>query len=114
MKYLLDANAISHIVRFPTGKVAERLTEVGSELVFTSIIVAALGGVCFYASGISSGGDRVMLLVGAALFCQLRLLANVLQNDAGFAPSLLLASDAFSSSLCGDNGEGSSLSSTIR
>jgi tRNA(fMet)-specific endonuclease VapC len=41
MKYLLDANAISHIVRFPTGKVAERLTEVGSEMVFTSIIVSA-------------------------------------------------------------------------
>lgn len=41
MKYLLDANAISHIVRFPTGKVAERLAEVGSEMVFTSIIVSA-------------------------------------------------------------------------
>ena len=33
---------------------------------------------------------------------------------AGFAPSLLLASGAASSSLCGDSGEGSSLSSTIR
>ena len=41
MKYLFDANVISHIVRFPTGKVAERLSEVGSEQVFTSVIVSA-------------------------------------------------------------------------
>lgn len=48
---------------------------------FTSIIFAALGGACFYASGITeSGGDRVMLLIGAALFCQLRLLANMMDG----------------------------------
>lgn len=47
---------------------------------FTSIIFAALGGACFYASAISSGGDRIMLLIGAALFCQLRLLANMMDG----------------------------------
>ena len=48
---------------------------------FTSMIFAALAGACFYASGITeSGGDRVMLLIGAALFCQLRLLANMMDG----------------------------------
>lgn len=47
---------------------------------FTSIVWAALAGACFYASGISEGGDRIMLLIGAALFCQLRLLANMLDG----------------------------------
>jgi phosphatidylglycerophosphate synthase len=47
---------------------------------FTSIVFAALAGACFYTSGISDGGDRVMLLIGAALFCQLRLLANMLDG----------------------------------
>ncbi len=48
---------------------------------FTSIIFAALAGTCFYASGITeSGGDRIMLLIGAAFFCQLRLLANMMDG----------------------------------
>jgi phosphatidylglycerophosphate synthase len=48
---------------------------------FTSIIFAALAGACFYASGITqSAGDRIMLLIGAALFCQLRLLANMMDG----------------------------------
>jgi phosphatidylglycerophosphate synthase len=48
---------------------------------FTSIVFAALGGLCFYAIGIAtSPGDRVMLCLGAALFCQLRLLANMMDG----------------------------------
>jgi phosphatidylglycerophosphate synthase len=48
---------------------------------FTSIVFGALGGLCFYAVGIStSTGDRVMLCIGAALFCQLRLLANMMDG----------------------------------
>lgn len=47
---------------------------------FTSIVFAALAGACFYASGISDGVDRVLLLIGGALFCQLRLLANMLDG----------------------------------
>jgi phosphatidylglycerophosphate synthase len=47
---------------------------------FTSIVFAALAGLCFYTSGISAGGDRIMLLIGAALFCQLRLLANMMDG----------------------------------
>jgi phosphatidylglycerophosphate synthase len=48
---------------------------------FTSIVFAALGGLCFYAIGLStSAGDRVLLCLGAALFCQLRLLANMMDG----------------------------------
>lgn len=47
---------------------------------FTSIVFAAFAGACFYASALSEGGDRILLLIGAALFCQLRLLANMLDG----------------------------------
>ncbi len=41
MRYLLDSNAISHVVRFPRGAVAARIDQVGLEHVFTSLIVSA-------------------------------------------------------------------------
>ncbi|MBL8530363.1 MAG: CDP-alcohol phosphatidyltransferase family protein [Hyphomonadaceae bacterium] len=48
---------------------------------FTSIVFAALGGACFYAIALAtSTGDRIMLCIGAALFCQLRLLANMMDG----------------------------------
>jgi phosphatidylglycerophosphate synthase len=48
---------------------------------FTSIIFAALAGACFYAIALAtSPGDRVLLCLGAALFCQLRLLANMMDG----------------------------------
>ncbi|MBX9747112.1 MAG: CDP-alcohol phosphatidyltransferase family protein [Hyphomonadaceae bacterium] len=48
---------------------------------FTSIVFAAFGGLCFYATSLAtSGGDRIMLCIGAALFCQLRLLANMMDG----------------------------------
>jgi phosphatidylglycerophosphate synthase len=48
---------------------------------FSSMVFAALAGLCFYAIGIAtSAGDRVMLCLGAALFCQLRLLANMMDG----------------------------------
>jgi phosphatidylglycerophosphate synthase len=47
---------------------------------FTSIVFAALAGLCFYAIALTSAGDRVMLCLGAALFCQLRLLANMMDG----------------------------------
>jgi phosphatidylglycerophosphate synthase len=48
---------------------------------FTSIIFAALAGACFYATSLaSSSGDRVLFCLGAALFCQLRLLANMMDG----------------------------------
>jgi tRNA(fMet)-specific endonuclease VapC len=41
MRYLLDTNAVSDLVRNPQGKVAQRIRKVGEARVCTSIIVAA-------------------------------------------------------------------------
>lgn len=42
-----------------------------------SILAAALAGACFWASASADGVFRILLLLGAALFCQLRLLCNL-------------------------------------
>lgn len=47
---------------------------------FTSIVFAALAGLCFFAAAPAAGSGRVLLFLGAALFCQLRLLANMLDG----------------------------------
>jgi tRNA(fMet)-specific endonuclease VapC len=41
MRYLLDTNIVSHLVRSPQGKVAQQIRKVGEAQVCTSIIVAA-------------------------------------------------------------------------
>jgi tRNA(fMet)-specific endonuclease VapC len=41
MRFMLDTNIVSDIVRHPQGRVAKRIAEVGETLVCTSIIVAA-------------------------------------------------------------------------
>ncbi len=41
MRYLLDTNIVSDLVRNPQGKVAEQILKVGERKVCTSIIVAA-------------------------------------------------------------------------
>jgi tRNA(fMet)-specific endonuclease VapC len=41
MRYLLDTNIVSDLVRNPQGKVVKRLIEIGEKMVCTSIIVAA-------------------------------------------------------------------------
>jgi tRNA(fMet)-specific endonuclease VapC len=41
MRFLLDTNIVSDIVRHPRGKIANRISEVGEGDVCTSIIVAA-------------------------------------------------------------------------
>jgi len=41
MRYLLDTNVISDLVRDPQGRVAQRIRKVGEAQVCTSIIVAA-------------------------------------------------------------------------
>jgi len=41
MQYLLDTNIVSDIVRRPQGKSVAQLAKVGSDAVFTSIVVAA-------------------------------------------------------------------------
>ena len=41
MRYLLDTNTVSDLVRHPRGGVAERVREVGEAQICTSIVVAA-------------------------------------------------------------------------
>ena len=41
MRYLLDTNIVSDLVRNPQGRVTQRIREVGEARVCTSIIVAA-------------------------------------------------------------------------
>ncbi|HEY0838330.1 MAG TPA: type II toxin-antitoxin system VapC family toxin [Azospirillum sp.] len=41
MRYLLDTNILSNLVRDPQGKVTQRIREVGEAQVCTSVIVAA-------------------------------------------------------------------------
>ena len=41
MRYLLDTNIISDLIRNPQGRVTSRIREVGEAQVATSIIVAA-------------------------------------------------------------------------
>ena len=41
MRYLLDTNILSHLVRDSSGNIAKRIAEAGPEHIATSIIVAA-------------------------------------------------------------------------
>jgi tRNA(fMet)-specific endonuclease VapC len=41
MRFMLDTNVVSDLVRHPHGRIAARIAEVGETLVCTSIIVAA-------------------------------------------------------------------------
>jgi tRNA(fMet)-specific endonuclease VapC len=52
-QYLLDTNILSHLVRQPQGRVAERIAEVGEANVLTSIIVA-----CELRYGAAKRGSR--------------------------------------------------------
>ena len=40
-RFLLDTNVVSHAARFPQGRAADRIAEVGERHVCTSIVVAA-------------------------------------------------------------------------
>ena len=41
MRYLLDTNIVSDLVRNPQGRIAQKIREVGEHQVCTSIIVAS-------------------------------------------------------------------------
>ncbi len=51
-----------------------------NQISIASMVAAALAGLAFYGSGETSGGTRIALLLAAALFCQLRLLCNLLDG----------------------------------
>lgn len=52
IRYLLDTNILSHLVRHPQGMVRARLVKVGPETVATSIVVA-----CELRFGANKGGS---------------------------------------------------------
>ena len=64
-RYLLDTNIVSHLIRHPGGKVAERIREHGEQAICTSIVVAAelrYGGA---KSGSPQLANRIDLLLSA-------------------------------------------------
>ena len=65
LRYLLDTNIISDLVRRPRGKVASRIAEVGEDSICTSIIVAAELRYGAEKSGSEQLSERVDLLLSA-------------------------------------------------
>jgi phosphatidylglycerophosphate synthase len=51
-----------------------------NQISMVSMLMAALAGVAFYLAGSADGILRVVMLILAALFCQLRLLCNLLDG----------------------------------
>lgn len=65
LRYLLDTNIISNLVRRPQGPVAGRITEVGEDSICTSIIVAAELRYGATKSGSKPLAERLDLLLSA-------------------------------------------------
>lgn len=65
LRYLLDTNILSDLVRNPQGTVASRITELGEETVCTSLVVAAELRYGAEKSGSTTLVDRVDLLLSA-------------------------------------------------
>jgi tRNA(fMet)-specific endonuclease VapC len=63
MRYLLDTNIVSDLVRNPQGKVAQHIRKVGEAQVCTSIIVAA--ELCY--GGTKKGSQRLSAQLEAVL-----------------------------------------------
>lgn len=57
---------------------ATRITP--NQISMASMVMAAIAGIAFWRAGEAAGGTRAALLVAAALFCQLRLLCNLLDG----------------------------------
>jgi tRNA(fMet)-specific endonuclease VapC len=64
MAFLLDTMMVSDLVRNPRGRIASRISEVGTEQVFTSIIVAAELRYGVAKRGSAALGDRVEGAIG--------------------------------------------------
>ncbi|GBE09000.1 tRNA(fMet)-specific endonuclease VapC [bacterium BMS3Abin11] len=65
LRYLLDTNILSDLVRQPQGPVASHITRVGEETICTSIIVAAELRFGAVKSGSSKLADRMDLILSA-------------------------------------------------
>jgi tRNA(fMet)-specific endonuclease VapC len=65
LRYLLDTNILSDLVRQPQGVIAKRVAEAGEETICTSIIVAAELRFGAEKSGSDKLGDQVDLILSA-------------------------------------------------
>ncbi len=65
LRYLLDTNIISDLVRRPRGLVANRIAEVGEDSICTSVIVAAELRYGAEKSGSKQLAERIDLLLSA-------------------------------------------------
>jgi tRNA(fMet)-specific endonuclease VapC len=65
LRYLLDTNILSDLIRQPQGTVAARISAVGEDAVCTSIVVAAELRFGAEKSGSSKLADRVDLILSA-------------------------------------------------
>ena len=65
LRYLLDTNVISELMRSPQGQVAGRIAEVGEDSICTSIVVAAELRYGAAKSGSKQVSERVGLLLSA-------------------------------------------------
>ncbi len=76
LRYLLDTNILSDLVRQPQGIVATRVAAVGEETVCTSIIVAAELRFGALKSGSRQLADRVDLILSAVDILSLKVPAD--------------------------------------
>jgi tRNA(fMet)-specific endonuclease VapC len=65
LRYLLDTNIVSDLIRHPQGRVASRIATAGEQTICTSIVVAAELRYGARTSGAKQLADRVELLLSA-------------------------------------------------
>lgn len=65
LRYLLDTNILSDLIRDPQGTVAERISSAGEDTVCTSIVVAAELRFGAEKSGSRNLADRIDLILSA-------------------------------------------------
>jgi len=73
LRYLLDTNILSDLVRRPGGAVAKRIADVGEDSICTSVVVAAELRYGAVKSGSKPLSDRVDLLLSALEILSLEL-----------------------------------------
>jgi tRNA(fMet)-specific endonuclease VapC len=82
MRYLLDTNIISDLVRNPQGRIADRIRQVGQTRICTSIIVA-----CELRYGISKRGSRRLSEQVEAILAAIDVLPFEVPADAAYGVS---------------------------
>jgi tRNA(fMet)-specific endonuclease VapC len=79
MRYLLDTNIISELIRNPQGKAARRIAKAGEDRICTSIIVAAE-----LRYGCAKRGSKQLLKVVEDVLAELDVLPFDIPSDAEY------------------------------